>query len=445
MVFTVPEAAESVRFAFDFTAEAGSGSWMLDDAQLVAPLAALDSETQPETVIDIFSDVQGSNARLQNNVLPGLRALEPQADVIVSNGDLTGNGTHGQYDSYLSAFRAGGGEEYGTSISTAGNHEYYGSDGSQVYIDRFLDRTSMRDVGGQGGLWGEVVVDDVLPVLWIGSERYEYPERTGGGPFVEMSDEQFGWLSDRLAHYRAENQPVLLFSHHVFANSVSGSYINFYKNDFGADQQRLERLLADHPNVTMFSSHTHWSVDLNDWSVEQRFDPTTNLAPTFVNTGAVTTLYGPSGDWGETGIGGADPVGLRAALYDDRLRVTAYEFAAGGEGREMKHVDIALPAEAATEPGPEEPGTEEPGTDEPGTDEPGTDGPESPGSDGSGSAGDPGAGDGAESEGSSGTDGELASTGAVEMWVALAAGVLLLGAGLALWARRIVARRSLGA
>lgn len=350
LAFTTPAGATSVRFEFGFAAEAGAGSWMIDDVQVVRPLAPLPADAQARALVDVFSDVQGADARLQNQVLPGFRAMQPQADAIVSNGDLTSNGTTAQYDSYLNAFATGGGAEYGTSISTIGNHEFYGSSGSANYINRFLDRTEMRDVGGQGGLWGEELIDGVLPVLWIGSEFHDYPKQTGSGPFVEMSDEQFWWLSNRLAHYRELNMPVLLFSHHVFANSVSGTYINFTKNEFGADQARLEALIADNPHVTLLTSHTHWSPLLNDWSVEQRFDPAQALAPTFVNTAAVTTMYGPSGDWGETAVGGADPVGLRAALYEDRLRVTAYSFGAGGATSEIRHIDVPLPAEATVDP-----------------------------------------------------------------------------------------------
>ena len=353
--FTVPAGAKQVTVAFAYDAPAGAGSWMLDDVQIVKPLEPLAEGTKPEAIVDVFSDVQGANAKLQNQVLPGFRNLEGgRADVVISNGDLTGNGTVGQYDSYLSAFDAGGGNEYPTRISTIGNHEFYGNDGSEKYIERFLEKTGMAPLGVDGsespnkGLWGEVVVDDKLPVLWIGSERHEY--RGGGGPFVEIWDEQYNWLRDRLDHYRENNTPVLLSMHHVFENSVSGSYANLYKREFGDDQERMEKLIAGYPNVTVMSSHTHWNPKLNDWSVEQRFDPTTSQAPTIINTAAVTTQYGPSGDWGETGVGGADPAGMRIALYEDRLRATVYGFNGQAQPTELKHVDIALPTDAPVEP-----------------------------------------------------------------------------------------------
>ena len=355
LAFTVPEGAKTARVEFAYTAPASSGSWMIDDVKLVRPLAPLADGAQPDAIVDVFSDVQGANAKLQNQVLPGFRNLPGgRADVLISNGDLTGNGTVAQYDAYFDAFAAGGGDDYGTRISTIGNHEFYGSDGAAKYIQRFLDRTGMRDLGVAGsespnkGLWGEVVVDDKLPVLWIGSERHEY--HGGSGPFVEIWDEQYDWLRDRLEHYRESNTPVLLSVHHIFENSVSGSYANLYKREFGDDQERMERLLAAYPNVTVMSSHTHWSPKLNDWSVEQRFVPTAEAAPTIINTAAVTTQYGPSGDWGEAGVGGADPAGLRIALYGDRLRATVYGFDGAAQPQEIKSVDIAVPTDAPVEP-----------------------------------------------------------------------------------------------
>lgn len=354
---TVPDGASTVRFALSYEAPAGGGSWMLDDLHLVQPLPQLPADAEAIARIDVFSDVQGANARLQNNVMPGFERLPGgRAGVLLSNGDQTSQGTESQYNSYLAAVQGGGGAEYPTVVSTIGNHEFYGGNGSDVYIQRFLDRTGMRGLGVEGstspntGLWGEVLVDGELPLLWIGSEYHDYPSQTGSGPFVVLSDEQFDWLRARLEHYSAENKPVVLASHHVFADSNSGTYINFNRNDFDRDTERLQSLLAAHPNVTVLTSHTHWSAELNDWSVEQRFDPAAELAPTIVNTAAVTTQYGPSGDWGETGIGGADPVGLRAALYEDRLRVTAYYFDGNAVEREIKHIDVALPAEAPAAP-----------------------------------------------------------------------------------------------
>ncbi|UJP08784.1 metallophosphoesterase [Microbacterium sp. KUDC0406] len=340
---SVPSGARSVTLEFGFTTPDAAGSWMVDNVLLVRPLAPLAEDATADALVDIFSDIQGSNARLSEQVLPGFRGMAEKANVIVANGDLVSAGSTANYAAYKAAFTAGGGDSYPTSISTIGNHEYYGNDGSEVFRNRFLDQAGMRTVGGQGGLWGEVLVDGRLPLLWVGSEAYDYAKQTGSGPFVDYSDEQFGWLRERLAYWKGQNQPVLLFTHHPLADSVSGTYITFNRNDYGADAERFTRLMSENPNVIMVTSHTHWSPQLNDWSVEHRIDPADAQGLTMVNTGAVTTQYGPSGDWGEAGIGGADPIGVRAALYDDRVRMTVYSFGAAGP-TEIKHIDVPVPA-----------------------------------------------------------------------------------------------------
>ncbi|WP_187977796.1 metallophosphoesterase family protein [Mycetocola sp. JXN-3] len=357
----IPAGATDVRLEFAFLGAAGTGSWMVDNAQIVRGLGDLPAEAESSARVDIFSDVQGATSRLQNQVLPGFRNLGERADTVVANGDLVPHGYAERYTEYYNAYNAGGGNRYPNQFATIGNHEYFGTGNIDDFRNRFLDTTGMRAKGGQGGLWGEQLVDGKLPMLWLGSEYYDDSKSRGSGPFVRMSDTQYEWLRDRLAYWKSQNKPVLLMAHHVFANSVSGTYINFYRNDYDHDTARVAALLQDNPNVTVLTSHTHWAGTLNDWSGEKRFDPTRAQAPTIVNTVAVTTQYGPSGDWEETGNSNADPVGLRVALYEDRLRVSAFSFDAQAVPNEIKHIDIAIPGDEPT--GPADPGPTDPTPD----------------------------------------------------------------------------------
>ncbi|WRS30512.1 metallophosphoesterase [Actinomycetaceae bacterium MB13-C1-2] len=322
----------SVRFEISYESGAGEGSLSVDNVYLARPLAELPEGQEPEAVVDVLSDVQGALTQMCDKVLPGFQELSPKSDVLVVNGDLVNQGTDTNWNNYITALNGCGRDNYNLNISTIGNHEFYpgGSTTVEQYRQRFLDYTDMEDVGGQGGLWGEVLVDDELPLLWIGTEGYDYNRYTGSGPFFVMSDEQFDWLRGRLDYYRQEERPVLLFSHFVFPYSVSGTYIRFNANDYGEDTARVASLLQENPNVVMINSHTHWDINLNDWTAEKRFTPSADYGVNTFNTGAVTTQYGPSGDWGEKGISGADPTGLRVSLYPDRVRVTAYHFTAGG-------------------------------------------------------------------------------------------------------------------
>jgi hypothetical protein len=340
----VPAKAGRVKVGFEFSAPEGGGNWSVDNVQLVRALPELDPDETPSDVVDIISDVQGDtgNQRLEDVVLPGLATFDRPASTLVVNGDQVNGGNPAEYDRYLSALNTGE-DRYQHVISTIGNHEYYGSQGSEHYKNLWLQKTGMSKIGGQGGLWGEQVLPGGTPMLWLGSEKYEYSQHTGNGPFVEISDRQYSWLKSRLDHYHKTGTPVLLFSHHVLPNTVSATYGSFYGNDYGDDTERLTELLAKNPSVTMFNSHTHWDVRLNDWAADLRNDPTQAVGPTLFNTGSLTTAYGPSGDWGEKAVSGASPVALRAYVYGDRTRVVAYSFE-DGKPQKIKHLDVPHPA-----------------------------------------------------------------------------------------------------
>lgn len=346
----VPAEAKQVSFAIEYISGEGAGSFSVDNVYLTEPLQRLQAD-KADAVVDVFSDVQGALSAMCDKVMPGFEKVEPKSKVLVVNGDLVNQGTVANWDKYIGALNGCGRERYDTNVSVIGNHEYFagGSISIEEYRERYLDYTGMRGVGGQGGIWGELLVDEELPLLWIGTEGYDYNQHTGSGPFMTMSDEQFSWLSERLEHYRVLNEPVLLFSHFVFPYSVSGTYIDFNARDYGDDASRVNALLQQNPNVVMVTSHTHWDMGLNDWTAEKRFDATSDYGINVFNSGAVTTQYGPSGDWKETAIGGADPTGLRVSLYSDRVRVTGYRFSAEGP-QVIQELDVARPAATPNPP-----------------------------------------------------------------------------------------------
>lgn len=337
LAFTVPAGASSAQVTWSYRHSSNNWYWMLDNVELTEPMG--EPAAGPVTTIDVLSDIQGSvgNRHLRDDALPLLNGLPDPADLLVVNGDITSNGSQAQYDAFQAAYDAAGGHVSGEMLPTIGNHEFYGYDGSDIYLQRFLDQFGLTEP------WQERVVDGV-PVLSIGSEGYDYAALTGSGPFVELSDEQFSWLTERLAYWREQGRPVLLFSHDVLPRSVSGTFASFYRNDFGADDERFQRLLLDHPNVVLFTSHTHWQLQRDDWAVEYRGTVGENTAERgvpVVNTGALTTAYTLSGDWGETGVAEETATGLRVSVYDDRVRVTSYDFLTGDT---IDRVDLPVPA-----------------------------------------------------------------------------------------------------
>ena len=108
------------------------------------------------------------------------------------------------------------------------------------------------------------------------------------------------------------------------------SHSAWYQNDF-EDQQALSNVLSKYNDVVAFTSHSHASLYQNNWWGTRRYDGTQEGAIGFpvVNTGAILNEYMPDGDHDEEIVDEQAASGLRVKIYDDRVRVEAWDFKAG--------------------------------------------------------------------------------------------------------------------
>ncbi|GAB3619944.1 hypothetical protein GCM10027417_12050 [Glutamicibacter endophyticus] len=334
--FTVPQGVKKVNFEFNYRDSANNWFWAIDNVEVVAPLP--ETSAKPTGVLDVVSDIQGAtgNRHLTDNALPLLNSLPDPADALMINGDIVSQGSTANWEAFTQALESSQGHDSGQIFYANGNHEFYGREGSQTYLQRFLKYTE------QDKVWQEQMIGET-PMLVIGSEGYDYNEKTGSGPFVEFSEAQLAWLEERLTYWKSRNKPVLLFSHYVLDNSVSGTFINFYRDDFGPHREKFKQLLADNPNVVLFTSHTHWSLRLDDWAAEYHGGADaqhTKRGPMVVNTGALANEYTLGGDYGEVALPGERASGLRVKTFDDRIRVEAWDFISQ---ELIKSIDIPVP------------------------------------------------------------------------------------------------------
>lgn len=319
-------------FTFAFEGKGDNAYWLIDDVAVVKPQGDLSGE--PTEVIDIISDIQGTpqNDQMRDSLLPGLRKYG-NASTLVINGDLVSFDSPGNWDNFTKALKdAGTWEHYGEKnvISTLGNHEmYYMTPDSKGHIDNFLNASRMTELHGEQGrgLWGEHVTEKGTPIIWMATEQYTFVDHTGFPPFVNMSDEQYGYLAGRLSHWKQQDKPVLLFSHFALPYSVSGTWTTFDSNSFGHEETRLRYLLAANPHALLITSHTHWDIAALDQNVDHRPLIGYNSTITTFNTGATLNYIGigSKDNEGDT-LGDGAPTGLRAEIYGDRIRVNAYRF-----------------------------------------------------------------------------------------------------------------------
>ena len=334
----VPEGAKTMQVTFSYLGGNDDYWWAVDNVAVRAPFTPV--AEKPNTIIDVISDPQ-DDPEDYKLAIRRLNAMPEKAGALVVNGDLVDNGSQEQWDRFLAA-RKEVPHDSGVELWTIGNHEMYGKETSEVHMQRFLKYS------GQDKPWNEVVVNGT-PMISINTEYYSDIDRGGKEPFQRISAEQLKWLDERLAHWDAQGVTALVFTHPLLPGTVSMSHSAWYQNDF-EDEQAISDVLSKYNDVVAFTSHSHSSLKQNNWWGTRRYDGTPEGAIGFpvVNTGAILNEYLPDGDHDEEIVDDKAATGLRVKVYDDRIRVEAWDFKDGhglanpnGEAKMIKYQDFS--------------------------------------------------------------------------------------------------------
>ena len=343
----VPEGAKTMQVTFGYLGGNDDYWWAVDNVAVRAQFTP--AADKPNTVIDVISDPQ-DDPEDYKLAIRRLNAMPEKAGALVINGDLVDNGSQEQWDKFLAA-REDAPHDSGAELWTIGNHEMYGKETSEVHMQRFLKYS------GQDKPWNEVVVNGT-PLISINTEYYSDIDREGKEPFQRISAEQLKWLDERLAHWDAQGVTALVFTHPLLPGTVSMSHSAWYQNDF-EDEQAISDVLSKYNDVVAFTSHSHSSLKQNNWWGTRRYDGTPQGAIGFpvVNTGAILNEYLPDGDHDEEVVDDKAATGLRVKVYDDRIRVEAWDFKNGrdlanpdGEAKMIKYQDFSKQKRMATTP-----------------------------------------------------------------------------------------------
>ena len=165
---------------------------------------------------------------------------------------------------------------------------------------------------------------------------------------VPMSDAQVEFLESRLAHWTTKGKQVLVLTHFPLGDTVSASWIPWY-SDHHQMNDRLTSILGNYPNAIVMSGHTHYPAELGDWAVQRRTADGHADGFWAINTLAMHVGWDARGEntegISEVTVGDVNQ-GLTVDAYDDRVTVTAYDFA--GEGyKELRSVTIPNPLVAS--------------------------------------------------------------------------------------------------
>lgn len=334
----VPQGARTMQVTFSYLGGNDDYWWAVDNVAVRAPFDSVEEE--PSAIIDVISDTQDDPEDYKLAVRR-LNAMRDKANALVINGDLVDNGGQEQWDTFLAA-REEVTHDSGVELWTIGNHEMYGPESSEAHLNRFLEYS------GQEKPWNEVVVNGT-PMISINTEYYSDVDRDGKEPFQRISEEQLQWLDERLAHWDAQGVTALVFTHPLLPGTVSMSHSAWYQNDF-EDEEAVSDVLSKYNDVVAFTSHSHSSLRQNNWWGTRRYDGTPQGAIGFpvVNTGAILNEYMPDGDNDEEIVDHKAATGLRVKVYQDRVRVEAWDFKQGhsllnpeGEAKMIKYQDFS--------------------------------------------------------------------------------------------------------
>lgn len=340
----VPAGASEMRVEFAYLGGNNDYWWAIDNVAVREPFTQ--PADSPVTIIDVISDTQDDPDDYKL-AIRHLNAMPDKAQALVINGDLVDTGRQEQWDKFMRA-RSEVTHDSGVELWTIGNHELYGQElDFQVKMDRYFKYAG--EVTGQTEPWQEIVVNGT-PLIGISTEYYQDSDRDGKEPFQRISAEQLAWLDERLAHWDAEGVTALVFTHPLLPETVSMSHSRSYQNDF-EDLTALSDVLSKYNDLVLFTSHSHASLRQPNWWGTRLYDgtPQGSIGFPVFNTGAILNEYMPLGDHAERITDSRAATGLRVKIYDDRVRVEAWDFKSGhgltnlnpGKPEMIKYQDIS--------------------------------------------------------------------------------------------------------
>ena len=323
IVVDTPARAKQVEFSWEFTGAADARYWAIDS---VAVHQVQQASAGEPTQAWVVSDIQGHPNDFAHGI-EDMKKIAPNANGLLMVGDIVNSGSVREWQEIYDVMDASKDIRPPQTVAGMGNHERYASGGFDANFQRFLDFAE-RDKA-----WGEYVLEGPsgdLPVIVLGQEL-------SGPSDVPMTNAQVEFLEERLAHWTELDKQVMVMSHFPLGNTVSASWLPWYSNHH-QHNNRLTSILGNYPNAVVFSGHTHYPAELGDWSMQRRTADGHADGFWAINTLAMHIEWDARGEnsKGATEITTGDVNrGLTVDAYEDRMVVTAHDFATDQQLRQV--------------------------------------------------------------------------------------------------------------
>ncbi len=263
--------------------------------------------------IQVMSDIHinTSDTHIHNRhfaaALADIKELSPNSLGIFVNGDIADHGQQAEYDA-LNRLIAAAGEGVPPVYAAIGNHDLDGGQSAAAQIQQFLAGTG----NNSETVYFDRVIDGVH-FVFLGSET--------AGLYATLSRAQLDWLEETLAADKAAGRPVFLFLHQGIMDTVSGTME--YQGWHGINSpERFKKILKEHPEVILFSGHSHWVLE----SRPSLKLPDDNL-PTILNTSSCAYLWDDGCMSTNVGIVGSQ--GYYIYVYEDKIVFRGRNFDTG--------------------------------------------------------------------------------------------------------------------
>ncbi len=301
-------------------------------------LGTLQYELQVMSDIHINPDDSHIHNRHFKAALADIKMQSPQSIGIFINGDVADHGQISEYKAFNRLIEAAG-AGLPPVYAAIGNHDYAAGGSDAEKLAAFLKGTN----NDGETVYFERVVSGVR-CIFLGSEQT--------GTAATLSRTQLDWLDETLDRDRDASSPVFLFLHQGIMDTVAGTME--YQGWHGVNQESaLKRILADHPEVVLFSGHSHWKLE-SAYSVK----PADDTLPTILNTSSCAYLWDDACMTTNQGIVGSQ--GYYIYVYEDKMVFRGRNFA---EGTWISSAQFVVDKpEVATQPETNVPETSAPNT-----------------------------------------------------------------------------------
>ncbi|MEC0245848.1 metallophosphoesterase [Paenibacillus chitinolyticus] len=301
---------------------------LLAAAVIPSAVGAKPGKEKPLLAFPVLSDIHIQSWDPQSHqklkaALSDLHTLDPNADVLVINGDLT-NGMPADYAKLRELMERN--PHPRKVFYTMGNHEYYKAwidGGGSWNADAFPNgETEQASIGrflqlsGKKKVYGDQVVNG-FRFIFLGSEQYRQSDPSNLED-AWLSGEQLEFLKASLRKGAASGKPVFVFLHQPLPGTVSGTSFCCVNNRAVVQHEELRKILSAYPQAIFFSGHTHWELKLPDTLVQDKF--------TMVNSSSVIQPWTDNGNGGEMLTGPDESEGLYVEVYKDKVSIKGRDF-----------------------------------------------------------------------------------------------------------------------